>query len=158
NFRLDKLQNYVFSHQCLVITYILQLVWMLILASLVVITFVFLVSWGLCNHVEVTDAHKQCIDFSHYDFMFPQGTRYEDLNLCSEGKIKQFCKDYVEQAAVMYLLATAACVLVIVSLVHYLICLSANYAYVKDNGKFRDLRELQYLQESELGTLPKDRF
>ncbi|XP_076316002.1 proteolipid protein DM beta-like isoform X2 [Tachypleus tridentatus] len=142
----------------ILITYILELAWMLVLASLVVITFVFVVSWGLCNQVKVTDVRKQCIDLTQYDFMFPPETKYEDLNLCSEGKIKVFCKDYVEQATIMYILATAACVLVVVSLVHYLICLSANYAHIKDHEKFQDLQELQYLQETELGTLPKDRF
>lgn len=37
-------------------------------------------------------------------------------------------------------------------------CLAANYTRIKDQEKFKDLQELQYLQESEMGTLPKDRF
>ncbi|XP_013789174.1 uncharacterized protein LOC106473040 [Limulus polyphemus] len=106
-------------YKFLLITYILELAWMLVLASLVVITFVFVVSWGLCNRVEVTDVRKQCIDLTQYDFMFPPETKYEDLNLCSEGKVKEFCKDYVEQATIMYILATAACVLVVVSLIGF---------------------------------------
>ncbi|XP_076347879.1 neuronal membrane glycoprotein M6-a-like isoform X2 [Tachypleus tridentatus] len=142
----------------LVVTYILDLAWILVLACLVVITFVFMVSWGLCNQLKITDSERQCIDLTHFDFMFPSETKYENLRICSEGKVKEFCKDYVEQATIMYLLATAACVLVVISLVHYLICLSANYAHIKDNEKFQDLQELQYLQDTELGTLTKDRF
>lgn len=37
-------------------------------------------------------------------------------------------------------------------------CLSANYARIKDNEKFQELQELQYLQDTEMGTLSKDRF
>lgn len=42
--------------------------------------------------------------------------------------------------------------------VHYLMCLAANYAHIKDQEKFMDLQEIQFLHESEMSTLPKDRF
>ncbi|XP_076343745.1 neuronal membrane glycoprotein M6-a-like isoform X2 [Tachypleus tridentatus] len=140
----------------LVITYILDVTWMLVLACLVIISFIFMVSWGLCNQINVTNGQSQCIDLSHFDFMFPSGTKYENLRICSEGKVKEFCKDYVEQATIMYLLATAGCFLVVISLVHYLICLSANYAHIKDNEKFQDLQEIQYLLETDHGNLSKN--
>ena len=44
------------------------------------------------------------------------------------------------------------------SQVHYLMCLAANYAHIKDQEKFMDLQEIQFLHESEMSTLPKDRF
>ena len=40
---------------------------------------------------------------------------------------------------VMFLIATAACVLVIMSLVHFLMALSANYAHIRGHDKFTDL-------------------
>ncbi|XP_022239336.1 proteolipid protein DM beta-like [Limulus polyphemus] len=130
----------------LVTSYFVQIGWIVILACLTVILFVFRVSWGLCNNLNVTDAKKQCIDLTQFDFMFPNGTKYENLLICSEGKIKEFCKDYVEQAVVMYILATVACVLIIISLIHYGISLAANYTRIK-NEKFADLQELQNLQD-----------
>lgn len=51
------------------------------------------------------------------DFMFPEGTRPEDMEICPPQEIKLFCKDYVEKAEVMFILATFACMLVILSLV-----------------------------------------
>ena len=48
--------------------------------------------------------------------------------------------------------------LVICRQVNYLMCLAANYAHIKDQEKFVDLSEMQYLQVSEPGTLAKDRF
>ncbi|XP_013790820.2 neuronal membrane glycoprotein M6-a-like, partial [Limulus polyphemus] len=79
----------------LVITYILDVAWMLVLACLVIISFIFMVSWGLCNQIKVANGQSQCIDLSNFDFMFPSGTKYENLRICSEGKVKEFCKDYV---------------------------------------------------------------
>ena len=49
--------------------------------------------------------------------MFPSNTRLEDMKVCESQEIKLFCKDYVERAEVMFILATVACLLVIISLV-----------------------------------------
>ena len=54
-------------------------------------------------------------------------------------EIKQFCIDYVQRAEIMFLLATAACVLVIMSLVHFLMTLAANYVHIRGHDKFTDL-------------------
>ena len=40
-------------------------------------------------------------------------------------------------------------------------CLAANYAHIKNQEKFmelRDLQDMQFLNDSEMSTLPKDRF
>jgi len=43
--------------------------------------------------------------------------------------------------------------------IHYLICLSANYAHIRDHEKFQELQEMQYLQDPELSVAgSKDRF
>lgn len=142
----------------LTITYILELAWLIIFAILVVCTFVCLVWWGMCNNLRhVREPSRKCIDLTQFDFFFPNTTENLDLKICSEGKLKEFCKDYVEEASVMFILSLASCGLVLLSLLHYLMCLAANYAHIKDNEKFQDLQELQYLQETEMGTL-KDRF
>jgi hypothetical protein len=43
--------------------------------------------------------------------------------------------------------------------IHYLMCLAANYAHIRDHEKFQELQELQYLQDPELSVAgSKDRF
>jgi len=43
--------------------------------------------------------------------------------------------------------------------IHYLMCLSANYAHIRDHEKFQELQELQYLQDpTDMSTTSKDRF
>ena len=63
------------------------------------------------------------------------------MNMLVEGQaeIKMFCIDYVQKAELMFLIATAACVLVVLSLVHFLMALSANYAHIRGHDKFTDL-------------------
>lgn len=45
------------------------------------------------------------------------------MKICETHEIKLFCKDYVERAEVMFILATVACALVIMSLVNYYVYL-----------------------------------
>lgn len=51
------------------------------------------------------------------DFIFPDGTKPEDMQVCDPAELKPFCKDYVENVEFMFILATSACVLIILSLV-----------------------------------------
>lgn len=80
------------------------------------------------------------------------------MRVCDEFKVKAFCKDSVEKAEVMFILATLSCLLIILSLVHYLMCLAANYAHIRDHEKFQELQELQNLTEMEYSAASKDRF
>lgn len=138
------------------ITYILTIIWLGLLCFLVLTTFLFTVFWFLCSKPRV-QALQDCIDFSQFDFLFPSTARPEDMKVCESHEVKLFCKDYVEKAEIMFILATVACILVILSLVHYLMCLSANYAHIRDHEKFQELQELQYLTDPEVHT-SKDRF
>jgi len=43
--------------------------------------------------------------------------------------------------------------------IHYLMCLSANYAHIRDHEKFQELQDLQFLQDGEIPLAgSKDRF
>lgn len=55
--------------------------------------------------------------FCVLDFMFPDGTLQERMKVCDQHNVKLFCKDYVEKAEFMFIIASVACVLVILSLV-----------------------------------------
>ncbi|BET01612.1 Myelin proteolipid protein (PLP or lipophilin) [Nesidiocoris tenuis] len=138
------------------ITYVLQLGWIVMFIFLIIVTVFYTIFWALCSSDRVQN--KQCIDFTQFDFMFPKGTRREDMEVCHPQEIKLFCKDYVEKAEVMFILASFACMLVILSLVHYLMCLSANYAHIRDHEKLQELQELQNLTDLEGLTESKDRF
>lgn len=158
------------------ITYLLNFTWTLILCFLVIVTFIYTMFWNMCSSVEQS---LSCIDLTQFrkssrisniiietklvylcsvDFMFPPNTKLEDMKVCEKYEIKAFCKDGVENAEVMFILATLSTLLVILSLVHYLMCLSANYAHIRDHEKFQELQEIQNLNELEYSATSKDRF
>ncbi|KAL5290366.1 GPM6B.2 family protein [Megaselia abdita] len=136
------------------LTYLLNFIWILILCFLCVVTFVYTMFWNMCASVEKSNT---CIDLNQFHFMFPPGTKQEDMRICEKYEIKAFCKDGVENSEVMFILATLSSLLVIMSLVHYLMCLSANYAHIRDHEKFQELQEIQNLAEYE-NHMSKDRF
>ncbi|KAL1445875.1 hypothetical protein WDU94_003546 [Cyamophila willieti] len=138
------------------ITYILQMFWILMLCVLTLITFIFTTFWQLCSN-PLVHTENHCIDFTQFPFFFPTNIRPEDMKVCESHEIKLFCRDYVERAELMFILATIACVLIVLSLIHYLVCLSANYAHIRDHEKFQELQELQYLQDPDIPHA-KDRF
>ena len=79
------------------------------------------------------------IDFYPFNFLFPEGSQRVNMLVEGQAEIKMFCIDYVQKAELMFLIATAACVLVVMSLVHFLMALSANYAHIRGHDKFTDL-------------------
>lgn len=139
------------------ITYILQMVWIAIFTFLVMVTFVFTIFWKMCENPDVA-SYKTSIDLTQFYFMFPSGTEQRNMKIEGEYDVKKFCKDYVEKVEIMFILASVASVLVILSLVHYLMCLSANYAHIRDHEKFQELEDLQMLQTDHEMLSGKDRF
>lgn len=137
------------------ISYILQIVWLLIFIFLVIITLVFTVFVKMCSSHRVQN--HECLSFRQFDFFFPDGQRPEHMEVC-DHKTKEFCKDYVEKAEIMFVLSLIACFFIILSLIHYLMCLSANYAHIRDHEKFQDLQELKYLQGSDPSIHSRGRY
>ncbi|XP_025831553.1 neuronal membrane glycoprotein M6-a-like isoform X2 [Agrilus planipennis] len=140
----------------MIITYILKIAWLLMFCFLIIVTFIFTVFWNMCANPNV-ETLRDCIDLTQFYFLFPSGTKQEHMKVCDSQNVKLFCKDYVEKAEIMFILASVATVLVILSLVHYLMCLSANYAHIRDHEKFQELQDLRYLNDQDMIS-SKDRF
>ena len=93
---------------------------------------------GVCSTKEI-QWDQGSIDFYPFNFLFPEGSQRVNMLVEGQAEIKMFCIDYVQKAELMFLIATAACVLVVMSLVHFLMALSANYAHIRGHDKFTDL-------------------
>lgn len=138
------------------ITYVLQIAWILMFCFLVVVSFVFTTFWKMCENPRVA-SFQDSIDLTQFYFFFPEGYKQEYLKVEGEKNVKAFCKDYVEKVEFMFIVATVASLLVIFSLIHYLMCLSANYAHIRDQEKFNQFQDLQMLSDGDLLS-SKDRF
>ena len=122
----------------LLFRYLLLIAWILVLFCCIIVTTFTSLSWGVCSTEEV-EWREGVIDFYPFHFLFPEGSQNVNMRVEGELEIKQFCVDFVQNAELMFLMATAACILVIFSLVHFLMALSANYAHIRGHDKFTDL-------------------
>jgi len=139
------------------VTYVLLLCWLIVFACCIVMTVFYSLSWGVCNTDEI-GWEDGFIDFYPYHFLFPSGTMRENMEVRGSAEIKMFCKDYVEHAEVMFILASVSCFIVIVSLVHFLMALSANYAHIRGHGKFAELQDLHDLTSETLTLTERDPY
>lgn len=89
--------------------------------------------------------------------MFPSNIHPDEMKV-NKTERKGFCKDAVENCEIMFVLSALASFLVVLSLVQYLMCLSANYAHIRDHEKLQELQDLQNLNEIEFTTTSKNRF
>jgi len=126
------------------ITYLLLLAWVGVLVCCIVVTTFYTVSWGICDTPEI-EWQNGVIDFYPVHFLFPKDTQKVNMRVEGQERIKLFCIDFVQRAEVMFIMATVSCTLVILSLVHFLMALSANYAHIRGHDKFTDLQDLHTL-------------
>lgn len=56
----------------------------------------------------------------------------------------------------MFILATIACFIVVMSLVHFLMALAANYAHIRGHDKFTELQDLQDLTSETMTLTDRD--
>jgi len=141
---IGRVGGRIASATFIVITYILLIAWIMVLVCCIVVTVAYTLSWGICSTDEI-GWDNGVIDFYPLHFLFPEGTQKVNMVVEGQAEIKMFCKDYVQRAEVMFLLATSACILVILSLVQFLMSLAANYAHIRGQDKFTDLQDLQML-------------
>ena len=138
----------------IILSYVLLLAWLLMLMVTLVVTTLYTLSWGVCTNTEVR-AEDGNLDFYILNFLFPPGSK--SVNLLLEGplEIDVFCREFVERAEIMFVLATVSSLIVVLSIVHFLMALSANYAHIRGYDKFTDLKvnNKLYLIIEELRTL-----
>jgi len=137
------------------ITYGLLLAWLVVFTCCIIMTIFYSLSWGVCSTKEI-QYDEEKIDFYPFHFMFPKGTERVNMEVQGQKEIKMFCKDYVERAEVMFVLATIACLIVVLSLVHFLMALSANYAHIRGHDKFTELQDLQDLASETMTLTDRD--
>ncbi|OQV14748.1 hypothetical protein BV898_11009 [Hypsibius exemplaris] len=143
---------------CMFLTYVLNLAWIAIMAFLIVVTFVYMLYARICNHAPLESVEMgRCIPFKHVAFLFPN-TSYPnyDINRFSKcgNDFRRLCES-IKDAEGIYLAACLASLVVVLSLTHFLICLSANYTHIKEGVKNKELDYLQSLQNGELSALTK---
>lgn len=125
----------------IILSYVLLLAWLLIFIVNIVVTTLYTLSWGVCSDTDLRGPDG-ALDFYYFNFLFPPGSQRVNMLLEGPLEINLFCREFVERAEIMFILSTISSFIVIMSLVHFLMALSANYAHIRGYDKFTDLKDL----------------
>jgi len=133
------------------ITYFLLACWLVVFGCCIIMTIFCAIYWGVCKSDEIQwQRDDGFIDFYQFHFLFPEGTLRDYMEVRGTREIKLFCVNFVQDATLMFILATVSCFIVILSLVHFLMALSANYAHIRGHDKFTELADLHDLTSETL--------
>ncbi len=123
------------------IVYILFLIWSIVTLGLVVPIIFYVILMKQCEFKQMQiNTHAQnkfdeCLSLRNYGIQLS----YTKNSICSEELIA-FCNQGKE-AGPLYIAAFGSSALIALGLVHYLCCLVANYAHIKDGIKLKDYEE-----------------
>lgn len=124
-----------------VVVYILFLIWSVFTLIQVIPLVFYYVLMRQCDFKQTQiNTHSQnkfdeCLSLRNYGIQL-SNTRN---SICNDELI-QFCNEGKE-AGPLYIAAFASSALIVLGLVHYLCCLIANYAHIKDGIKLKDYEE-----------------
>ena len=76
--------------------------------------------------------------------MFPNGTQRVNLVIQGGSDKDLFCQGYIQRGEIMFLASSASSFLILMSLVHFLMSMSANYANIRGQDKFTELRVILF--------------
>jgi len=129
----------------LVFTYLLNFCWLIVLGFIAIFSAVYCMFGVQCR---VAQANSQCLNYTVVSPIVNGTTRLEPLVLCGQDRM-DFCQ-LSNQASMWYGIGLIGCLILIKGLINYLICLSANYAHIKDGFKYSQLEEIRTNEENEM--------
>eukprot|EP00057_Strongylocentrotus_purpuratus_P034258 XP_794526.3 PREDICTED: uncharacterized protein LOC589799 [Strongylocentrotus purpuratus] len=145
------------------VSYVLLLIWLIILLITLIPTFFFSIqAAGICRSARDSDQlsryYYECLDLRQWGLIdYNQvASDWADPRLPAEGEEDYFmCDDDLDKMCdsdvlIFYGVTLAAAIIVVISLVHYVLNFSANYAKLRDRFKdgYVDKRTGTYLQRT----------
>lgn len=124
-----------------IIVYALFIIWSTVTLLLVVPIMAYFILMKQCEYKQTQiNTHSQnkldeCLSLKNYGIQLS----YAKNSICSNELI-EFCNQGKE-AGPLYIAAFGSSALIVLGLVHFLCCLVANYAHIKDGIKLRDYEE-----------------
>uniref|UniRef100_T1J3Y9 Uncharacterized protein n=1 Tax=Strigamia maritima TaxID=126957 RepID=T1J3Y9_STRMM len=135
------------------LTYLLFMVWTVLFIFLIILTFSYTHFQILCDENESSSMEeaKLCIDTATMPLFYYYSPSSAHLKICFPDT-GVFCHSYVQPTAFPLKLTTIGALIVVLSLVHFLICLAANWS----RNHFRKKYEYIEYKDSETETLSND--
>ncbi|XP_064610046.1 proteolipid protein DM beta-like [Liolophura sinensis] len=141
----------------MVMSYILNLAWLLIMSVTVIPIILYVSIYSICN-VEVYNKNPgtshYCFNLTQYgvyrNHSYPPGVQPEGKDhLCDMSDLKRMC-DSVAEAGPLFCAAFAGAVLIVLGLIHFMVTLSSNYTRIRISKELTDYRDAAEMDEIDL--------
>ncbi|XP_023670417.1 neuronal membrane glycoprotein M6-a-like [Paramormyrops kingsleyae] len=130
----------------IMLTYIFMLAWLGVTAFTSLPVFMYFNVWNICQNTTAVD--NLCLDLRQFGMINIR----EEKKVCSGSeKFFKMCEsNELDLTFHLFVCALAGAGAVVIALIHYLMVLSSNWAYVKDACKMQKYEDIKSKEEQEL--------
>ncbi|XP_014674312.1 PREDICTED: neuronal membrane glycoprotein M6-a-like isoform X2 [Priapulus caudatus] len=132
----------------MVVSYIMTICWLMITSWMCLNMSLFLIFWGFCK--QDPEVRPGCLDLTQFHYMFRMFTKGR-MNVCDQN-LQNFCEKSDELYG-LYIVAYVSSLVVLLSLVTFVICITANMTRIKTVQKMQELDDLKYIDEHSMETI-----
>ncbi|KAG5286416.1 hypothetical protein AALO_G00014600 [Alosa alosa] len=132
----------------IMLTYIFMLAWLGVTAFTSLPVFMYFNIWTICQNSTINEGANLCLDLRQFGIV----TLADDRKVCTNSdKFKLMCESTeLDMTFHLFICALAGAGAAVIAMVHYLMVLSANWAYVKDACRMQKYEDIKSKEEQEL--------
>ncbi|XP_052401471.1 glycoprotein M6Ab isoform X1 [Carassius gibelio] len=132
----------------IMLTYIFMLAWLGVTAFSSLPVFMYFNIWNTCQNTTLVESSSLCFDLRQFGIV----STGDEKRLCtaSENFIKMCESNELDLTFHLFVCALAGAGAAVIAMVHYLMVLSANWAYVKDACRMQKYEDIKSKEEQEL--------
>uniref|UniRef100_A0A8C5PMX3 Neuronal membrane glycoprotein M6-a n=1 Tax=Leptobrachium leishanense TaxID=445787 RepID=A0A8C5PMX3_9ANUR len=132
----------------IMLTYLFMLAWLGVTAFTALPVYMYFNLWTICRNATLVDEANFCLDLRQFGIV----TIGEEKKLCtnSETFLRMCESTELNMTFHLFIVALAGAGAAVIAMVHYLMVLSANWAYVKDACRIQKYEDIKSKEEQEL--------
>ncbi|MGH0130966.1 UNVERIFIED_CONTAM: hypothetical protein FKN15_056692 [Acipenser sinensis] len=132
----------------IMLTYIFMLAWLGVTAFTSLPVFMYFNIWTICQNTTIVEGANLCLDLRQFGIV----TIGEEKKICtgSENFYKMCESNELDLTFHLFIVALAGAGAAVIAMIHYLMVLSANWAYVKDACRMQKYEDIKSKEEQEL--------
>ncbi|XP_060542737.1 LOW QUALITY PROTEIN: neuronal membrane glycoprotein M6-a [Pantherophis guttatus] len=132
----------------IMLTYIFMLAWLGVTAFTSLPVYMYFNLWTICKNTTLVEGANFCLDLRQFGIV----TIGEEKKICtaSENFLRMCESTELNMTFHLFIVALAGAGAAVIAMVHYLMVLSANWAYVKDACRMQKYEDIKSKEEQEL--------
>uniref|UniRef100_A0A8I3WUN1 Neuronal membrane glycoprotein M6-a n=4 Tax=Simiiformes TaxID=314293 RepID=A0A8I3WUN1_CALJA len=136
------------AQRFIMLTYLFMLAWLGVTAFTSLPVYMYFNLWTICRNTTLVEGANLCLDLRQFGIV----TIGEEKKICtvSENFLRMCESTELNMTFHLFIVALAGAGAAVIAMVHYLMVLSANWAYVKDACRMQKYEDIKSKEEQEL--------